>query len=324
MIMKFQRNVLLKDHTTFQIGGRAKYFFIAKNNNELILAIQMAKKKKLPFFILGGGSNLLVSDNGFKGLVIKLQITNYKLQTNSKSKIQKIYVEAGTFLNQLINFSVKNKLTGLEWAAGIPGTIGGAIRGNAGAFEKEMKDIIKTVTVLEISNSKSQITNKFQIPNSKFKTKIFNKKDCQFEYRNSIFKNNPNLIIISAELQLKKGDKKNIQEKIKEYLDYRKKNHPLNYPSAGSIFKNPLGFSVGRLKRGEPRPFGAGQLIEQCGLKGKKFGNVQISEKHCNFIINLGKGKAKDVIFLIKLIKQKVKKKFKINLKEEVQFLGKF
>jgi UDP-N-acetylmuramate dehydrogenase len=252
-----KKNVSLKNYTTFKIGGPAKYFFEAKKKEDLIGAVIAAKKMKLPFFIFGGGSNILVSDEGFKGLVIKY--------------------------GQPLSLYVFN---GLEWAVGIPGTIQGAVWGNAGAFGKSMKDVVKEVEVFDLKNKK---------------IKILKNKDCKFGYRDSIFKQNKNLIILSAKIKSKKSNPK----KMKEYLNYRKKTQPLNLPSAGSIFKNPKGFS-------------AGELIEGCGLKGKRIGNVKISEKHANFIVNLGGGKAKDVMKLINLAKKKVKEKFGITLEEEV------
>ena len=258
--MKFRKNVPLKNYTTFKIGGPAKYFFEAKRKEELIEAIKLAKKLELPFFILGGGSNLLVSDKGFDGLVIK-------------------------FGQPLSSYVSK----GLEWAVGIPGTVQGAVYSNAGAFKKSMKDVVKEVEVFDTKTGK---------------VKIFKNKNCQFGYRDSIFKHKKKLIILSAKLKTKKSNPK----KIKQYLDYRKKTQPLNLPSAGSIFKNPPAKS-------------AGELIEKCGLKGKRIGNVKISEKHANFIVNLGNGKAKDVKKLIKLAKQKVKSKFGVTLKEEIVVL---
>jgi len=282
-----QKNILLKNYTTFKIGGSAKYFFAAKTKENLIKAIMVAKKYNLPFFILGGGSNLLVADKGFKGLVIKIR--------NQKSEIKnnKIFAEAGVLLSQLVNTTLMKKLTGLEWAAGIPGTVGGAIGGNAGAFGKSMEGIVKGVEVFDATTGK---------------TKILKNKDCKFEYRDSVFKRKKNFIIISVILQLKKGNKKEIKNKLAGYLNYRKERQPLNFPSAGSVFKNPNGLS-------------AGELIEKCGLKGKKIGNVKISERHANFIINLGRGRAKDVEKLINLVKKTVKSKFKIVLEEEINIL---
>ena len=276
-------NIPLKNYTTFKIGGKAKYFFEAKTKEDLIKAVKLAKKLKLPFFILGGGSNLLVSDKGFNGLVIKF--------------------------GQPLSLYVSN---GLEWAAGIPGTIQAAVYGNAGAFGRSMKDVVQEVEVFDVEAEK---------------IKIFKNKDCQFGYRESIFKKKKNLIILSVKIKSGKSDPK----KIKEYLDYKEQHHP-RLPSAGCVFKN-FQFSISNFQlltkkfpefsqfkeRGNiPAAF----LISQCGLKGKKIGNAQISEKHANFIVNLEEAKAKDVKKLIKLIKKSVKERFKINLEEEIQYLG--
>jgi UDP-N-acetylmuramate dehydrogenase len=293
---KIQKNISLAKHTTFKIGGRARYFFVARTKKDLLLAIKTAKKFKLPFFISGGGSNLLVSDREVKGLVIKSQISNLKCQNS------KIYVEAGTPLSSVVSKATKKCLTGLEWAVGIPGTVGGAIWGNAGAFRKSMKDIVESVEVLDV--------NKINPPKfCEAKLRWIKNKNCRFSYRNSIFKKNKNLIILSTKINLKKGNKKEIKKKIKEYLNYKKSTQPLNFPSAGSVFKN-------------PKRFFAAELIKKCGLKGKKIGEAKISEKHANFIVNLGKAKAKDVKKLINLAKKQVKKKFKIILEEEIQYLS--
>jgi len=298
----FRKNVSLKNYTTFKIGGRAKYFFIAKTKEDLFCAITAAKKLKLPFFVLGGGSNLLVSDKGYNGLVINFQLPSNTAKVEKKEfsstsifnfQKNKIIVGAETRLGELVNASVERRLTGLEWASGIPGTVGGAVFGNAGAFQKSMKDIVKEVEVLDAKD---------------LRFKIYDFKKCQFGYRDSIFKHKKNLIILSIVLNLKKGEKSEIKKKIKEYLNYKKQRQPLDYPSAGSIFKNPSGFS-------------AGELIEKCGLKGKRIGQAKISEKHANFIVNLGNARAKDVKKLINLIKKEVKKKFGALLDEEIQFL---
>lgn len=287
-----QKDVLLKNYTTFKIGGPAKYFFVAKNKEDLISAIKVAKKFNLPFFILGGGSNVLVADGGYDGVVIKME--NGKLKIKNYNKKFKIICGAGYLLRNLVSKSLEFGATGLEWAAGIPGTVGGAIYGNAGAFGSSMADLVKSVEVFDITESR--IIN-------------YELGDCKFGYRDSIFKRKKNLVILSVEFQLKKGNKKEIRNKMKECLDYRKKNHPLEFSSAGSIFKNPPKCS-------------AAELIEKCGLKGKRIGNVKISEKHANFIINLGNGRAKDVRKLINLAKKRVKNKFGIKLKEEIQYLG--
>ncbi len=308
-----KKNISLKNYTTFKIGGLAKYFFEIKTKKDLIKAIIIAKKLKLPFFILGRGSNLLVSDQGYEGIIIKMQNTKNKIKNQILK--DKIFCEAGTLLSLLVSKATKNNLTGMKWLEGIPGTIGGAARENVGAFGKSMAKIVKRI---EIFNTKDL----------KFKT--YNLKNCKFAYRDSIFKHKKNLIIFSIEISLKKGDKNKIKEKIKEYLNYRKEKHPTNLPSAGSIFKNPKNkiknqilkeFSEIKIlnQKGE---IPAGWLIEKCNLKGKIIGDAKISEKHSNFIVNLGKGNAKNVINLINLIKKSVKKKFKIILEEEIQYLG--
>jgi len=304
--MKLQRNVLLKNHTTFKIGGPAEYFFTAKTKKELIKAIKWAKNKKLPFFVLAGGSNVLISDEGYKGLVIKIE--------NCKLKIEncRIIAEAGAPLSQLVNLALRNGLTGLEWAAGIPGTVGGAIQGNAGAFGGSMAGAVKTVEVLDIKD---------------LRFKIYDPRGCQFSYRDSIFKKNHNLIILSCRLQLERKNKETIKRKIQEYLDYRNKKHPKE-PSAGSCFKN-VEFKF--FKKDFFKKFPETQkvlkenvlpvayLIDQCGLKGKKMGGAQISKVHPNFIINFNKATAKDILGLINLVKKTVKKRFGINLEEEIQ-----
>jgi len=277
--MKINKNIFLAKYTTFRIGGLAKYFLEAKNREEIIKAVKFAKSKKLPYFILGSGSNILVSDKGFNGVVIKITasriIKNYNI----------IKADAGVKLSALLNFCLKNNLSGLEWLAGIPGTAGGAIYGNAGAFGHSMAELVQEVKILN---------NKLH--------------DLKFSYRDSVFKKNKQ-IILSIKLKLKKASQKAIKEKIKKYLQQKKATQPLNYPSAGCIFKNP-----------NKKP--AGYLIDQCGLKGRKIGQAQISQKHANFIVNLGKAKAIDVKKLINLAKKEVKAQFNIDIKEEIQYLG--
>lgn len=301
LLRGIQKNIFLRDHTTFKIGGPAKYFFIAKTKRDLISAIKAAKKLKLPFFILGRGSNLLVSDKGYPGLIINFQFSPAFLEKGGVQK-NKIVVGAGTRLAKLVSF-------GLEWAAGIPGTVGGAVFGNAGAFGKLMEDVVESV---EVFNAKTE------------KIEIFRNKDCQFGYRQSIFKKKKNLIVLSVKIKSRKSDWK----KIKEYLNYRRQRHP-RLPSAGSIFKN-FQFSPQLLTKRFPeltqfRESGdipAAFLISECGLKGKKVGDAQISEKHSNFIVNLGNARAKDVIKLINLAKKRVKERFGIEMEEEIQYLG--
>ncbi len=292
--MDIKENISLAKHTTFKIGGPARYFCIAKSKKDLIRAVKKAKELNLPFFILGGGSNVLALDKGYNGIVIKVQSSKFKVQ-NHNSKLKTVYAESGVRLDSLVKLAVSNSLTDLEWAVGIPGRIGGAVYGNAQAFDIKMSDIIKSVEVLNVKT---------------LKTENLSKKQCQFSAKNSIFKKNKNLIILSVVLKLKQGNKEKIQKEIKKYLSIRKQRHLLNFPSAGSIFINKTG------------GLASSYLIEKAGLKGTKIGGAKVSKKHAGFIINTGKAKAKDVLDLIKIIKQKVKSKFGITLKEEIQVIN--
>ncbi len=305
-----QKNVLLKNFTTYKIGGPAKYFFVAKNKESLIKALKISKELKLPIFILGSGSNLLISDKGFNGLVIKIDISEIKFQKN------KAFVGAGTNLTKLAYLSADNGLSGLEWSAGIPGTIGGAIYGAAQAFGTKISDSVRSVVAIDLKT---------------LKLRNLTKKQCQFSLKNSIFKKNKNLVIVSAILEFQKKDTGEIKKTIKEFLDYRKTRHPINFACAGSTFVNPeIKIKNKKLLQKFPElkeynkkgTIPAGYLIAKCGLAGKKIGNAQISEKHANFIINLGGARAEDVLALMNLAKEKVKKTFGINLEAEVQLVG--
>jgi len=316
LLKNLKKNISLKDYTTFKIGGKAKYFFEAKTKEDLIEAIKWARKSDLPFFVLGGGSNVLVSDEGFKGLVIKCQMSNVKCQIqNPKFKI--ICAESGVKLSDLLKVCQKEGLTGLEWASGIPQvTIGGAIRGNAGGFNHTIGEIVKEVEVFDVKT---------------LKIKKLLKNQCKFSYKDSVFKKNKNLIILSCLLILKKGKPKEIEEKIKYVLNYRKVHHPLDLPSAGCVFKNKIIkssnkkfsklFKIGkRINNFYQIP--AAFLIEKSGLKGKKIGGAEISKKHPNFIVNKGKATSEDVLSLINLVKKRVKEKFQIVLETEIEYLN--
>lgn len=305
-----QKNVLLKDFTTYKIGGPAKYFFIAKTKEDLIKALIAAKELKLPFFILGGGSNILVSDKGLKGLVIKMQLQEVKVAG------EKVYAEAGLGLTKLSNFVAENSFSGMEWATGIPGTVGGAIYGNAQAFGVKISDFVENVEVLNIKDLK---INKLL------------KRQCNFSLKNSIFKKEKKLIIISVNFKFPVGNKTQITETIRNNLYHRNTKHPMSFPSAGSTFVNPevvikneklLALYPELINFNKQGTIPAGFMIEKCGLSGRQIGKAKISEKHCNFIINNGGAKAKDILLLIKLAKKKVKKLFKINLEAEVQLVG--
>ena len=275
-----QKNISLKEKNTFRIGGLAKYYAEVNSKEEFLKVFKEAKELDIPVFVMGGGSNLLVSDNGFNGLVIKL---NFKEIVAHSSLLK---VDAGAELRDLVFKAKDLNLSGIEWAVGIPGTVGGAIFGNAGVPDHSISDLIEEIEVFNNGE-----------------VKIFNKEDSLFSYRESIFKKNTNLIILSAKFKFGPGE--NIEEKMKEYLLKRKN---IKGYSAGSIFKNPEGYS-------------AGKLIEECGLKGKRIGDAMISNEHANWIINLGEATSKDVEKLIVLIKEEVKKRFSIDLIEEIRRL---
>ena len=308
LLTGLKKNVSLAPYTTFKIGGKAKYFYRAKTKENLIKALRVAKKLKVPFFVLGGGSNLLISDKGFNGLIIKQDIKRYKVLG------KKIYSEAGVLFPTLGKETGKRGLSGLEWAGGLPGTIGGAVSGNAGAFGGETKDTIIWVEALDTA----------------LKIRKFNRKQCHFSYRSSIFKKK-GWIVLGVEMELKKGDKEIIQKIAKDHIRYRKERNPLEYPNTGSIFKNCDLKKVPKkvkemfkdLIKVDPFPvIPSAAIIARTGLIGKKIGNAKISEKHPNFIVNLGGAKAKDVKKLINLVKKIVKKKFRMILEEEVRSLG--
>ncbi len=279
-----KKNQLLAPYTTFKIGGPADWFCETKNEQEIVEAIKFAKEKKLAFFILGNGSNLLVSDDGFRGVVIKME--NEEVQINN----EKILAKAGINLNKLANIAQENSLLGIEFMVGIPGTLGGVVFGNAGAWQQNIGDKVERVKILDKDNQ----------------FKWLNHDECQFSYRQSRFKKNKE-IILAVELKLKKDNQNEIEQKINENLQKRE-GQPKG-PSAGSIFVN-------------PKPQSAGDLIEKCGLKGKQIGQTQISQKHANFIVNLGGAKAEDVVKLIALAQKEVREKFRIDLKTEIIFLG--
>ena len=305
--MEIQKNIILAPYTTFKIGGSADYFCEVRNYEDLIEALTQTKKKSWKIFILGGGSNLLISDKGFKGLVIKMNCDFINKKENGLYE-----VGAGTLLAKLIAETIKNNLTGLEWGIGIPGTLGGAICGNSGAYGHATAESIVSVKVLNLKT---------------LKTKIFKLKDCKFEYRKSIFKENNQYIILSAELQFYKGEESKIKESFLKYSGERKNKIP-PFPSAGCVFKNIAiddmtyeflnKIPSEKIKNGK---IPVGYLIEQCGLKGKRIGGAEISKQHANFIINFNKAKAMDVIELISLCKKEIKNNFNLNLEQEIKII---
>lgn len=311
LLKNIEENISLAKYTSFKIGGPAKYFYSAQTVQEIQQVIQFAKEKKLPYYILGGGNNILVSDLGFDGLVIKINNQNIKISGNE------IQTAAGVILANLVIETADIGLTGLEWLAGIPGTVGGAIYGNVGAFGGSMGEKIEKVEVLNPDD---------------FTRRWIERAECEFIYRGSIFKKNKQ-IILGATFRLEKDDLRSIRNLIKGYINKRK-SQPLGFPSAGSVFKNIIIAENQKVfknllhKFPELAKFQAtgkiptGWFVEELGLLGKKIGGAIIAHNHGNFILNIGNAKATDVVMLISLIKQKIRVNFGIQLEEEIQYMG--
>ena len=280
----------MKKHTSFKIGGTADYFFKATTLEELQNIIKFAKIKKLPTTIIGNGSNLLVTDKGIRGLVIKIDIN--KLKIEKKDKFAVVEVGAGNKLMALATKMKDEELSGLEGLSGIPGSVGGAVVMNAGAYGKEMKDVVLSTTCID--------------KNGKLYT--FSNEEQEFSYRNSIFQKK-DYIIIETKLKLEYGKKDEIQKRMEEYFKSRKEKQPIEYPSAGSSFKRQEGIITAK-------------LIDDVGLKGYKIGGAQVSEKHAGFIVNYNNATATDVINLINYIKEKVYNKYGIKIEEEIKIIG--
>ena len=280
-------NESLKKHTTYGIGGPADLMIFPKSKQDLIKVIEIINENKIQLTILGSGSNVLVSDNGIRGAVISLKNSLKQVEVDDNI----LYAECGTMLGKIVKHAVKNNLIGLENLNGVPGTLGGALIMNAGAWGGEISENLIHV---EVINSKSEI-QKIQ------------KKDLNFSYRQSSF--NKDDILLSAKFNLKKADKDIIKENFIEAQSGRKKSQPLNKRSAGSLFKNPKNNS-------------AGKLLDEAGLKGFSIGDAKISEKHANFFINDGDATSKDMIMLIKKAHKEVKDKFNVNLSLEVKLMG--
>ena len=279
-------NEPMTKHTTFKIGGLADIFVKIETKEELKNSLEIAKKNNIPITVIGNGSNVLVMDKGIRGIVIKLDLKDIRIDNNL------IYVEAGVLLPKLARVACDNNLTGLEEIAGIPGTFGGAIYMNSGAHGIEISDKIISITYID----------------ENLEIKTINKEDADFSYRKSIFQNE-NWIILNGTLRLENGNQEEIKEKMQDFLETRKQNQPLNMPSAGSVFK-----------RGDN--YISAKLIDKCGLKGKSIGGAQVSEKHAGFIVNNGNATAKDVLELIDFIKQQVDDKSGVELKTEIKILG--
>ena len=280
-------NESLKKHTTYGIGGPADLMIFPKTKQDLIKAIEIINENKIQLTILGSGSNVLVSDDGIRGAVISLKNSLKQIEVTDNI----LYAECGTMLGKIVKHAVKNNLIGLENLNGVPGTLGGALIMNAGAWGGEISE---NLIYVELINSKSEIK------------KIY-KKDLNFSYRQSSF--NKDEILLSAKFNLKKADKDIINENFIEAQSGRKKSQPLNKRSAGSLFKNPKNNS-------------AGKLLDDAGLKGFSIGDAKISEKHANFFINDGDASSCDMLMLIKKAHKEVKERFNINLSLEVKLMG--
>ncbi len=281
-------NEPMSKHTSFKIGGPADMFVKSKNIDELKYIIKIAKENNIHITVIGNGSNLLVKDGGIRGIVIKPDFKEIEFLDDNKVK-----VGAGVLLSKISNEAYKRSLSGLEFASGIPGTIGGAIRMNAGAYGSEFKDIVIASEFLDENLNIHEINNK----------------EHDFKYRNSRFCENKNDIIVSTILQLKKANKEEIKAKMNENSNSRREKQPINFPSGGSTFKRGEGYITA-------------QLIDKCELKGYNVGDAYVSEKHAGFIINKGKATAKDVLELIDIVKKKVREEFNIDIELEIEVLG--
>lgn len=336
-MVQFQKNVPLSQFSSYKIGGPAKFFFEAKTQEEIKEAVDEARRKNLKIFILGGGTNILISEEGFGGLVLKVglnfiktrgasilgrsmtgvcEAVEFSLASEASQAVNVVEVGAGVLMSDLLDFCIENGLSGLEWAGGLPGTLGGAIRGNAGAFGGEIKDVAESVKSFDVERGKEIRRDAVQ---------------CGFGYRSSIFKEKGGSeIILSAVLRLKEGDPKKIKSAIDEKIEYRKSRHPLEYPNVGSIFKNvdlnkvPIAYIAKFEKVIKTDPFlvvPAAFLISEAGLKGVSFGGAMISPKHPNFIVNTLGATSDEVKNLIALVKGVVRTKFNVELEEEVQII---
>ena len=288
----------MSKHTTFKIGGPAEVFIKVGEIEDLKQILNFTNKNNIPLTIMGNGSNVLVLDSGIKGITAKIDIKKFEVfgectqKPGSIGENIEITVGAGEKNIEIAQKLLKLELTGFEEISGIPGTIGGAIRMNAGAHGREIKDIVKSVLVMDYNGNIKQMQNE----------------EMKFEYRNSIL-SKEKLIVLEAILVFQKGNKEEIQNKIKEYQVWRREKQPLEYPNAGSTFKRGDGFITA-------------QLIDECGLKGYNVGGAEISTKHAGFVVNKGGATAQDVLDLTNHIKEKVFEKFNKHIELEIEILG--
>ena len=287
---KVRINEPMNRHTTFRIGGPAEYFLLPSSSEEVKGILEICKEESLQYFILGNGSNLLVSDEGYRGVIIQLY-RNYGGLTVEGTEIR---AGAGVLLSQIAATARNESLTGFEFAGGIPGTLGGAVVMNAGAYGGELKDVLKEAVVMDREG------NIFTVPVEKL----------AMGYRTSLVKT-AGYLVLEAVISLKKGSQEEIRDTMKDLADRRISKQPLEYPSAGSTFKRPEGYF-------------AGKLIMDAGLRGYQVGGAQVSEKHCGFVINKGNATAADVCRLMADVQAKVQEQFGVTLEPEVKFLGDF
>lgn len=280
----------MKKHTTFRVGGNADYFIVPKTIEEVKNVVALCKETDMPYYILGNGSNLLVSDKGYRGVIIQI----YKEMNEIRIEGDQIKVQAGALLSKIGSAALEAGLTGFEFASGIPGTIGGAVVMNAGAYGGEMKDVLEEVTALTPEGEAI----------------VLRKEELELGYRTSIIAKK-DYIVLEAKLKLEKGEKDAIKGRMDELKLQRTTKQPLEYPSAGSTFKRPEGYF-------------AGKLIQDAGLRGFQVGGAQVSEKHCGFVINKDHATAADVWELMCQVRAIVKEKFGVELEPEVKRLGEF
>ena len=280
-------NESLSSFVNFKVGGPADILLIPKNKKQVIKSIEVCKLKNIPYYVIGNGSNLLIRDGGFRGVVLSLKAVD-----NITISGEVITAECGAMLRDLSNAAVKNSLTGAEFSCGIPGTIGGAIHMNAGAYNGEMSQIVESA---EVINDKGEIVT-------------LSNEELDFGYRSSIVMKK-GYIVLSTKFKLVKGEVKSIKDLVNDLTNKRESKQPLEYPSAGSTFKRPEGYF-------------AGKLIEDAGLKGFTLGGAAVSDKHSGFVINKGTATAKDITDLIKYIQDEVKRKFNVELHTEVRIIG--
>ncbi|MEN8904408.1 MAG: UDP-N-acetylmuramate dehydrogenase [Clostridiales bacterium] len=281
-------NEPMKKHTSFKIGGPVDIMLFPKEARHVSEIINICNKEDIPFMTMGNGTNLVVSDKGIRGVVIKLfkNIANYEVNENE------ISASSGILLSTLSKIAYRNSLSGLEFASGIPGTLGGAVAMNAGAYGGEMKNVVVETQYVKRNGEIKEVSGD----------------EHEFGYRTSIIQKEK-AIVVSTKIRLNSKNKENIKE-VMDKLDFKRKDkQPLEMPSAGSVFKRPEGYF-------------AGKLIQDSGLRGYKIGGAQVSEKHCGFIVNTGLATAKDVMELIEYIQKTVKSKFNVNLETEVRLIG--